>query len=142
MDHRCGTRRPIGITLLIRRRGWGGWKVGRLENLSITGAFVAVDPGDFSVHGTVQIEATPPGGAVTGLMSCRAMVVRRTPEGLGLAFDQPRPPALEPLFRSPAKPPGAATLPGERPRSRPVPPGTPLPAPPGTPPSDPAPSAP
>lgn len=98
MEHRHGTRRRLDMTVLVRRRGWGGSVVARLADVSISGAYL-VGPADaFPLHSLVQLEASPPGGASTRLMHCRAMVARIGPDGVGLVFDQVRPPGLSPLF--------------------------------------------
>ena len=98
MEHRCGTRRQVGITVLVRRQGWAGSVVARLVNVSITGAFIEGPPEAFPLQTLVQIEATPPDGTSAGLMTCRAMVARVGASGVGLVFDQVRPRGLAPLF--------------------------------------------
>jgi hypothetical protein len=89
----------VGITVLLRRRGWGGWKVGLLLDLSISGAHIEVEPSAFPLHTILQLEATPPGTGVTGLMRCRAMVIRRATGSIGVAFEEIAPPGLAPLLR-------------------------------------------
>ena len=101
MEHRCGLRRNLGLTVLVRRRGWAGSVVAELTNLSISGAFIVARPGSFPLYSLVQIEATGPGGAYTRLMTCKAMVARVGVHGVGLIFDQIGPPGLAGLF-SPA----------------------------------------
>lgn len=109
MEHRCGSRRNLELTVLVRRRGWGGSVVARLTSISISGAFIEGPPEAFPLHSLVQLEATPPGGASRRLMSCRAMVARVGRNGVGLVFDQIRPSGLAPLFTSaPAGPARAA----------------------------------
>jgi PilZ domain len=109
MEHRCGGRRTLELTVLVRRRGWGGSVVAQLTDISISGAFIEGPPEAFPLHSLVQIEATPPGGASSRLMSCRAMVARVGSNGVGLVFDQIRPAGLAPLFNPPKA--GAATAP-------------------------------
>lgn len=98
MEHRCGARRNLGLTVLVRRRGWGGSVVARLTDISISGAFIEGPPEAFPLYSLVQLEATPPGAASRRLMSCRAMVARVGRNGVGLVFDQIRPAGLAPLF--------------------------------------------
>ena len=98
MEHRCGVRRDVDLTVLVRRRGWGGSVVGRLTDVSISGAYLVGPPDAFPLYSLVQIEATPPGGASTRVITCRAMVARHGPDGVGLVFDQVRPAGLAPLF--------------------------------------------
>ncbi len=91
MEHRCGTRRNLGLTVLIRRRGWAGSVVAELTNISISGAFIEAWPAAFPQHSLVQIETTAPGEAGGRLMTCRAVVARVAGNGVGLVFDQIRP---------------------------------------------------
>jgi hypothetical protein len=98
MEHRCGLRRRLELTVLVRRRGWAGSVVGRLTDISISGAFVMGPPEAFPLHSLVQLEATPPGAASARLMTCKAMVARVGKNGVGLVFDQIRPAGLVPLF--------------------------------------------
>ena len=98
MEHRCGARRSLGLTVLVRRRGWAGSVVARLTDISISGAFIEGPPEAFPLYSLVQLEATPPGGSSTRLMSCRALVARVGVNGVGVVFDQLRPVGLAPLF--------------------------------------------
>ena len=99
MDHRCGRRHSVGITVLVRRRGWHGWVVARLEDLSISGAFLRAPAGSLPLHAQVRLEAPCPGVGPPRLMHCTAMVVRVAGGGVGLAFDELAPPGLAPLWR-------------------------------------------
>ncbi len=90
MEHRCGVRRNLGLTVLVRRRGWAGSVVAELTNLSISGAFVEAQTDAFPLYSLVQLEASRPGGASTRLMTCKAMVARVGVNGVGLVFDQLR----------------------------------------------------
>ncbi|MEO8443530.1 MAG: PilZ domain-containing protein [Gammaproteobacteria bacterium] len=98
MEHRCGTRQKVGITVLVRRRGWAGSVVAELTDLSITGAFIAAPPEVFPVHSMLRIKATPPFLPGNTPLSCRAMVARLGTDGIGVVFDQTRPRGLAPLF--------------------------------------------
>ena len=100
MEHRCGGRRSLDLTVLVRRRGWAGSVVARLTDISISGAFIEGPTEAFPLHALVHLEATPPGGASCRLMSCRAMVARVGRNGVGLVFDHIRPAGLAPLFTS------------------------------------------
>ncbi len=90
MEHRCGVRLNLGLTVLVRRRGWAGSVVAELTNISISGAFIEAPPGSFPLYSLVRLEATSPGGASPGLMTSRAMVARVARNGVGLVFDQLR----------------------------------------------------
>ncbi len=97
MEHRCGVRRNLGLTVLVRRRGWAGSVVAQMTDLSISGAFIEAPPESFPLYSVVQFEATRPGGA-SRLMTCKAMVARVGVNGVGLVFDQIRPRGLSALF--------------------------------------------
>jgi hypothetical protein len=103
MEHRCGVRRNLGATVLVRRRGWAGSVVAQLTDISISGAFIEAPREAFPLHSLVQIEITPPGLASNRLMTCKAMVARIGVNGVGLVFDQIRPRGLAALF-APAAP--------------------------------------
>ena len=96
MEHRCGRRNAVNMTLLLRRRGWGGWLVGELTDVSVSGAFVQVPAGAFANHALIELEASQPGSR--RMLRSKALVVRTTPEGIGILFDQLRPEGLAPLF--------------------------------------------
>lgn len=98
MDHRCGQRRPVRATVLLRRRGWAGWVVGEMADLSVSGAFVTLGCGTLPLHAQVRLEAACPGPGTARLMHCNAMVVRVGRDGVGLAFEEVAPPGLAPLF--------------------------------------------
>lgn len=98
MDHRCGERRPVRVTVLLRRRAWSGWVVGELIDLSVSGAFVELRAGRLPVHAQVRLEADCPGPGTARLMHCNAMVARVEPNGVGLVFDEVAPAGLAPLF--------------------------------------------
>jgi len=91
MDHRCGERRTVRTTVLLRRRGWAGWVVGELQDLSISGAFLTVAAGALPLHAQVRLEAPCPGPQAGRLAHCNAMVTRVTRDGVGLAFDEMAP---------------------------------------------------
>ena len=103
MEHRCGVRRILGATVLVRRRGWAGSVVARLTHISISGAFIEAPRDAFPLHSLVQIEITPPGLASSRLTTCKAMVARVGGNGVGLVFDQIRSRGLAALF-APAAP--------------------------------------
>ena len=98
MEHRCGVRRSLGLTVLVRRRGWAGSVVARLTDISISGTFIEAPRDAFPLHALVQIEITPPGLSSSRPMTCKAMVARVGVNGVGLVFDQIRPRGLAALF--------------------------------------------
>jgi hypothetical protein len=94
VNHRCGERHAAGLTILLRRPGWRGCFVGKLINLSISGAFVETRVWAFPLHSVVRLEiASRPRP-----MRCHAMVVRASRTGIGLMFDGIRPLEFAPLF--------------------------------------------
>jgi hypothetical protein len=97
MDHRCGERRAIGTTVLLRRRGWAGWVVAELADLSISGAYLRLQGPGMPLRAQVRLEAPRPDGT-PGLMHCNAMVVRVDRGGVALMFDELAPRGLAPLF--------------------------------------------
>lgn len=103
MEHRYGERRRIGAAVLVRRPDWSGWMVAELEDLSVSGAFVAAPADLFPRRSQVQVEVRSPGGLS---LHCRAMVVRHTTSGMGLVFDR-----LRGFVRRSWPPPGPAGAP-------------------------------
>ena len=70
--------------------------------MSISGAFVRVPAGAFASHALIELEASQPGSR--RMLRCKAMVVRATPDGIGILFDELRPEGLAPLFADPRHP--------------------------------------
>ena len=92
MEHRCGVRRTLDRTVLVRRRRWAGSVVARLVDVSISGAFIEGPPDAFPLYALLKIEVTTPGGCTGAqLLTCNAMVTRIGVNGVGLAFDEIRP---------------------------------------------------
>ena len=123
MEHRCGVRRTLGVTVLVRRRGWAGSVVAELTSLSISGAYIEAPPGTFPLYSVVQIETSRPGAASTRLLTCKAMVARVGANGVGLVFDQIRPRGLAALFAADSPPLNSQpSSPPLRPNASPAPP--------------------
>jgi hypothetical protein len=104
MEHRCGHRHAVNMTILLRRRGWGGWLVGELTDVSISGAFVRVPAGAFANHVLIELEASQQGSR--RMLRSKALIVRTTPQGIGIVFDELRPEGLAPLFDTGQRPVG------------------------------------
>lgn len=98
MDHRYGERRPACVTVLLRRRGWAGWAVAELENLSVSGALLKLNAGSLPRHARVRLEARAPGERAGRLLHCDATVARVAGHHVGLVFDELAPAGLAPLF--------------------------------------------
>ena len=116
MDHRCGERRPVSATVLLRRRGWAGWVVAEFVDLSVSGALLRLKAAALPRHAWVRLEARAPGEGSAKLLHCDAMVVRVAGDRVGIAFDELAPAGLAPLFagarhkaasRAARKPPAA-----------------------------------
>lgn len=112
MEHRCGPRHAVNMTILLRRRGWGGWLVGELTDVSISGAFVRLPAGALPNLALVELEASQPGSR--RMLRSKALVVRSTPAGVGILFDELRPAGLSPLFDG-RQPPARARTGSQRP---------------------------
>ena len=103
MNHRCGERHRLAATMLLRRPGWGGCFVGRLVDLSVSGAFVATRVWAFPVGSVVRLETAATIDGVARLLRCQAMVVRASRTGIGLMFDEIGPPGFTALLASGAR---------------------------------------
>ncbi|MCC7329949.1 MAG: PilZ domain-containing protein [Gammaproteobacteria bacterium] len=94
MEHRCGDRHPLRMAVLLRAGGCNP-VAGITREISISGMFVEVPAQFFRDHGVVELEASvPPSTGGLRVYRWRALVVRRTGAGLGLMFNQLRPPAI------------------------------------------------
>jgi hypothetical protein len=89
MEHRWGKRVTLSLAVKLRTRS-GHVTPGRIENASLSGAFVRTSPGfpPFA-HVLLEIEGTP-----VKSQPIDAYVVRVTPEGLGLEWAEFAPPAI------------------------------------------------
>jgi hypothetical protein len=86
MEHRCGRRRPIDMEVrLIGVPGAIG--VGRMRDLSATGAFVQTLL-ELPVLAPVYVEPIEPHAHVLETRTVAAFVVRGTATGLGLEWSE------------------------------------------------------
>jgi len=99
MDHRHGERCSVDVTVLIRKRAWRGWVIGRMRNLSVSGAWVELPRDALSVLSQVRLELEVPCHGRHRVVHCNAMVVRTGCGGVGLAFEEMAPKALSPWWR-------------------------------------------
>lgn len=86
MDHRCGVRRYSGASICLS--GPGGSITATVRSASISGAFVEISDHGWRPLTTVELSAeraTPEG---TCICVAAAMIVRVTPHGVGLVFDE------------------------------------------------------
>ncbi len=103
MEHRWGKRVILSVAVRLRTRA-GHAIPGRIENASLSGAFVRTSP-DLPpyAHVLLEIEGTP-----VKSQPIDAYVVRVTPEGLGLEWAEFAPPAIATLLaRASARRPGS-----------------------------------
>jgi hypothetical protein len=103
VNHRCGERHVAGLTVLLRRPGWRGCFVGKLIDLSISGAFVETRVWAFPLHSVVRVEVAGSAAGSARPMRCHAMVARASRTGIGLMFDGIGPLEFAPLFVPEAK---------------------------------------
>jgi hypothetical protein len=87
MDHRHGERRTVDVTVLIRKRTWKGWVIGRMRNLSVSGAYVELPRDALGVLSQVHLELDVVHRDRHHLVHCRGMVVRTVRGGIGVAFE-------------------------------------------------------
>lgn len=99
MEHRCGTRQAVSAAVTLYPHDCEP-VLGRIQEASISGMFVATAPHLFCENGVIDVEVTVPGTAALRTYRWQAMVVRRTENGLGLMFDRVRPPAIAHLLHA------------------------------------------
>lgn len=121
MDHRCGMRHAVDARITLYPHGPDGVP-GRIRDASISGMYVEAVPEMFGDNGVIEVEVTLPGVAALRTWRWQAMVVRRTGTGLGLMFDQLRPPAIVRLLAAAGAVEPAAFLADAARRSHPAPP--------------------
>lgn len=86
VDHRCGLRRHSGVSICLS--GPGGSITATVRSASISGAFVEISDHEWRPLTTVELSverATPEG---TCICVAAGMIVRVTPDGVGLVFDE------------------------------------------------------
>jgi hypothetical protein len=110
MEHRWGKR--VTLSVAVRLRTHSGHAIpGRIENASLSGAFVRTSP-DFPPFAHVLLEIE---GAPVKSQPIDAYVVRVTPEGLGLEWAEFAPPVIATLLaRASARRPGSLMSPTTR----------------------------
>jgi len=109
MEHRWGMRVPAQLDVSIDFRP-RGLIHGRVCDLSGSGLFVAVSEVDLPLNTRVEVVCVLQDPGVARIQRLNAIVVRRTPRGVGLAFSQFNPQGLSDL-RAPIEahaPPGVA----------------------------------
>lgn len=99
MEHRCGSRHPLAGGLVLYARD-AVPVAATLREASISGMFVETAPQAFYCNSVIDIEMTLPATAGLRTYRWKAMVIRKTAEGIGLMFDRVRPPAITRLMAS------------------------------------------
>ena len=86
MDHRCGVRRYSGASVCLS--GPGGSITATVRSASISGAFVEISDHAWRPLTTVELSAERAKPEGTCICVAAAMIVRVTPDGVGLVFDE------------------------------------------------------
>lgn len=96
MEHRWGMRVAAQLDVLIDFRP-RGLIHGRVCDLSGSGLFVAVSEVDLPLNTRVEVVCVLQDRGVARIQRLEALVVRHTPQGVGLAFSQFNPQGLSDL---------------------------------------------
>ena len=87
VEHRASTRRPISQRIMLNRQHDQA-KLAEVRNLSIEGAFVHMNPIDFTPQTSVDMVIALRAGASDEMHRVPAQVVRVTRDGVALRFLQ------------------------------------------------------
>jgi hypothetical protein len=99
LEHRYGERRLVDLTVLIRKRTWDGWVIGRIRNLSVSGAYIELPRDSLGVLSRVRLELECRGSPGRHrLVHCSGTVVRKECSGIGVAFEDLAPRSLSALW--------------------------------------------
>ena len=86
MDHRCGARRYSGESICLS--GPGGSVTATVRSASISGAFVEISGHGWRPLTTVELSAERATSEGISICVAAAMIVRVTPDGVALLFDE------------------------------------------------------
>jgi hypothetical protein len=86
MDHRCGVRHYSGASICLS--GPGGSITATVRSASISGAFVEISGHGWRPLTTVELSAERATSEGTCFCVAAAMIVRVTPDGVALLFDE------------------------------------------------------
>jgi hypothetical protein len=86
MDHRCGVRRYSGASICLS--GPGGSITATVRSASISGAFVEISGHGWRPLTTVELSAERATSEGICICVAAAMIVRVTPDGVALLFDE------------------------------------------------------
>lgn len=87
MEHRHGARRQVVLGVLVRSLG-GESVHAVVRNVSISGAFVECSSDRWRAFTTVEVVATCSDSCGEPAWQVTAMIVRVTPDGIGVLFDE------------------------------------------------------
>ncbi|MFL6650130.1 MAG: PilZ domain-containing protein [Sulfurifustaceae bacterium] len=87
MDRRWGMRKPVGVDVVIDNQP-SCLLPGRIGNVSVGGLFVQTEAASLNPNARVEIVLMLQQGNGTSVYRMPAMVVRLTPNGAGLRFDE------------------------------------------------------
>lgn len=96
MEHRWGRRAALDVEVTINDRPLALLR-GRIRNISISGAFVQTKI-SLPINTRVELVFTPHKDDPNRVYRLDAIVLRRTPEGLGMMFSQFNPKSLADLI--------------------------------------------
>jgi hypothetical protein len=87
MDRRWGMRKPVGLDVVIDNQP-SCLLPGRIGNVSVGGLFVQTEAANLNPNARVEVVLMLQQGNGTSVYRMPAMVVRLTPNGAGLRFDE------------------------------------------------------
>ena len=87
MEHRLSKRVQGKLGLLIYKRKMPV-ATGQIKDISRQGLFIATDYDDIQLNQTVELEFHVPGRQKNPFRKLKALVVRKTDNGLGVDFDE------------------------------------------------------
>jgi hypothetical protein len=99
LEHRLGARRYVRTTIVVHTRGLPS-VIACTREVSVSGMFIETDANLFAENRIIEVEL-PANGRETRTERWRAMVVRRTSDGIGVTFDRLRLPIVRLLLDAP-----------------------------------------
>jgi hypothetical protein len=109
MNHRCGHRFTTDRTIRIRTAS-GAVSIARLTDVSVSGAMINTVL-DLPYMSRIKVQMTRGYDGDGSTREVDAYVIRRTPEGTGIEWEELNPRAVDELVRSLARAPAANSEP-------------------------------
>ena len=88
MEHRCSSRRPIAVDVVVECPRIGLVRAA-MRDISLGGLFIETETVILPLDAPVSVVFDLPGGERDGGYCLRAMIVRHAPAGAGLMFLEP-----------------------------------------------------